>query len=140
MDEDGKVKKVIASHDVGKAINPINIQGQIQGGVTMALGYALSEKVIVKNGVVQGDFGSLGVLRANQVPEIDVIIVEKNLSKLAYGAKGVAEISAIPTVAALQGAYMKFDGIFRTKLPLEDTAYNKKKLKKNNFAFKNMKF
>ncbi|MGP1567131.1 MAG: selenium-dependent xanthine dehydrogenase [Peptoanaerobacter stomatis] len=140
LDEDGKVKKVIASHDVGKAINPINIQGQIQGGVTMALGYALSEKVIVKNGVVQGDFGSLGVLRANQVPEIDVIIVEKNLSKLAYGAKGVAEISAIPTVAALQGAYMKFDGIFRTKLPLEDTAYNKKKLKKNNFAFKNMKF
>lgn len=142
LDEDGKIKKVVASHDVGKAINPINIQGQIQGGVVMSLGYALSEKVSSKNGVIEGDLSSLGILRANQVPEVDVIIVEKNLSKLAYGAKGVGEISAIPTVAAVQGAYMKFDGIFRNKLPLEDTAYNKKKVKKGQVKInvKNIKF
>lgn len=135
LDEEGKVQKIVASHDVGKAINPITIEGQIQGGVAMSLGYAISEKVIIRNGVIKGDYSSLGLLRANQMPEIEPIIVEKNLSKLAYGAKGVAEISAIPTASAMQGAYMKFDGIFRTKLPLEDTAYNKKKIKKKKIDY-----
>ena len=51
-------------------------------------------------------------------PEIESIIVEKNNSELAYGAKGVGEITCIPTAPAVQGAYYKYDGIFRTKLPL----------------------
>lgn len=142
LDEDGKIKKIIASHDVGKAINPINISGQIQGGVAMSLGYALSEKVSSKNGVIDGNYNSLGVLRANQMPEIEVVMVEKNLSKLVYGAKTVAEISAIPTASAIQGAYMKFDAVFRDRLPLEDTYYNKKKIKKNKLKIniKNIKF
>ena len=139
LDEYGKVKKVLASHDVGKAINPNSIQGQIHGGVAMSLGYALTEKINSKKGVISGDFSSLKILNAVDMPPIESIIVEKNISKLAYGAKSVAEISAIPTPAALQGAYIKYDGIFRTNIPLEETVYNKKKAKKvriNSFKTK----
>lgn len=140
LDEYGRVKKVLASHDVGKAINPKNIEGQIQGGVAMSLGYALTEKLNVKKGVIYGGFEDLGVLNSTNMPIIEPIIVEKNLSRLAYGAKSVADISAIPTCAAVQGAYIKFDGIFRTKLPLEETYYNKKKVKTFKLKLDKIKF
>ena len=70
-------------------------------------------------------YGQLGLFRAPNVPEIETILVEKNKDQLAYGAKGVGEITLIPTAPAVQGAYYKYDGIFRTKLPLEHTAYKK---------------
>ncbi|MBC2398202.1 selenium-dependent xanthine dehydrogenase [Clostridium tetanomorphum] len=127
LDEKGFVIKVVAAHDVGKAINPISVEGQIEGGVVMGLGYALTENYPLKNSIPKAKFGTLGLFRSTSVPEIKSIIIEKNASSLAYGAKGVGEITTIPTAPAVQGAYMKLDGKFRNKLPLEDTAYRKKK-------------
>ncbi|MEY8000811.1 selenium-dependent xanthine dehydrogenase [Clostridium sp. Mt-5] len=125
LDEKGVVEKIIAAHDVGKAINPTNIEGQIEGGVVMGLGYALTEDYPLKNSVPTAKFGTLGLFRAPKVPEIETIIIQGNNSFLACGAKGIGEITCIPTAPAIQGAYFKLDGKFRTKLPLEDTAYRK---------------
>ena len=127
LDENGKLKKVVAAHDVGKAINPKNVEGQIEGGVVMGLGYALTEDYPLKNSVPTAKFGTLGLLRATAVPEIKAMVIEKNINDLSYGAKGVGEITCIPTAPAVQGAYYKFDGVFRTKLPLENTFYKKSK-------------
>mgnify|MGYP001023981183 FL=1 len=126
LDDKGKVSKVIASHDVGRAINPLNIEGQIEGGVVMGLGYALTEDYPLENGYPKAKFGTLGLFRATDIPEISSIIIEKNNSELAYGAKGIGEITTIPTAPAVQGAYFLFDGKFRTKLPLEATFYRSK--------------
>jgi selenium-dependent xanthine dehydrogenase len=127
LDENGKLEKVVAAHDVGKAINPTNVEGQIEGGVVMGLGYALTEDYPLNNSVPTAKFGTLGLLRATDVPEIKSIIIEKNNADLAYGAKGIGEITTIPTAPAVQAAYYKLDGVFRKKLPLENTAYKKKK-------------
>ena len=59
------------------------------------------------------------------IPEIETVLIEKNTTGLAFGAKGVGEITLIPTSPAVQNAYYKRDGVFRTKLPLENTAYSK---------------
>ena len=127
LDENGKLQKVIAAHDIGKAINPINVEGQIEGGVVMSLGYALTENYPLDNCVPKVKYGTLGLFKATDAPEIKTIIIEKNKVGLAYGAKGIGEITAIPTAPAVQNAYYKFDGEFRTSLPLENTSYRKKK-------------
>lgn len=127
LDQQGMVKQFIAAHDVGRAINPTNVEGQIEGGVVMGLGYALTEDYPLKDSIPTAKFGTLGLFRANAVPEIKSIIIEKNTDKLAYGAKGVGEIVVVPTAPAVQGAYYNFDGVFRTKLPLDNTAYRKNK-------------
>ncbi|NFF79977.1 selenium-dependent xanthine dehydrogenase [Clostridium botulinum] len=127
IDEKGKLVKVVAAHDVGKAINPKNVEGQIEGGVVMGLGYGLTEDYIIENSVPKVKFGTLGLLRATQVPEIIPIIIEKNTQELSFGAKGVGEITCIPTAPAVQGAYYKLDGVFRTELPLKNTFYKKAK-------------
>ncbi|WP_010237976.1 selenium-dependent xanthine dehydrogenase [Clostridium arbusti] len=127
LDENGLIKKFIAAHDVGRAINPTTVEGQIEGGVVMGLGYALTEDYPLKDSIPTAKFGTLGLFRSSSVPKIEAVIVEKNKDKLSYGAKGVGEIVVVPTAPAVQGAYYKLDGIFRTKLPLENTAYKKSK-------------
>ena len=127
LNKEGQVKKIVAAHDVGRAINPLNVEGQIEGGVVMGLGYALTEDYPLKESIPTAKFGTLGLFRSTMVPEIESIIIEKNNSELAYGAKGVGEITCIPTAPAVQGAYYKLDGVFRTKLPLENTFYKKAK-------------
>ena len=125
LDDDGKVAKVIAAHDVGHAVNPANVEGQIEGGVIMGLGYGATEDLKMSNGTVHANYGTMGLWRANDIPELEVKLIERNPSEKAYGAKGVGEIPLIPTSPALQNAYYKRDGIFRKKLPLEGTAYRK---------------
>ena len=125
LGEDGKIVKVAAAHDVGRAVNPTALEGQIEGGVVMCLGWALTEKFTLADGKPKEKFGTLGLFRADQVPEIETIIVEKNDSPLACGAKGVGEIAAIPAAPAAALAYWNRDGILRTKLPLEGTPYSK---------------
>jgi len=127
LDEDGRVARIIAAHDVGRAINPKNIEGQVEGGVIMGLGSALKEELVYEQGLLKSRFGTLGLLRANEIPEIDVRIIEKNQSELAYGAKGIGEISLIPVAAAAASAYERYDGTRRLELPLKDTPYSKKK-------------
>lgn len=128
LDDEGKVSKVYAAHDSGKVVNPISIQGQIEGGVLMSLGYAFTEDMKLKDCVPTAKFGTLGLLRSTDIPDINAIYVEKNhLLDMAFGAKGIGEITSIPTASAAAGAYYAMDGIFRTKLPMEDTAYSKPK-------------
>lgn len=125
LNEDGKVGQVIAAHDVGRAINPSNVEGQIEGGVVMGLGFGLTEDLKITNGKPAARYGTLGLFRAPDVPEIKTILIEKNQAELAYGAKGVGEIPLIPTSPAAQAAYYKWDSKFRTSLPLEDTPYRR---------------
>ena len=127
LDEEGNLEKVIAVHDVGTPINPKNIEGQIEGGVAMSLGYALTEDYPLKNCVPTAKFGTLGLFKATEVPKIECIILGRGNTKLAYGAKGIGEICSIPTAPAVAGAYYNYDGEFRTKLPMANTPYSKKK-------------
>ena len=126
LNEDGTLEKVVAAHDVGRAINPNACEGQIEGGVVMSLGYALTERFPLKDGRPTLKLGQLGLFRANKTPDVEAILVEKNKPDLACGAVGIGEITSIPTAPAVQGAYYKLDGKFRTSLPLEDTPYTPK--------------
>ena len=127
LDDNGKLKRLIAVHDVGKAINPKSVEGQIEGGLVMSMGYALTEDFPLNGCVPTAKFGTLGLFKANMVPEIETIVLGKTNGGFAGGAKGVGEIAAIPGAPAVQLAYYNYDGKFRTKLPLEDTPYSKKK-------------
>jgi len=125
LDRDRRVQKVVAAHDVGKAINPSNVEGQIEGGIVMGMGYALTEKFSVRDGAPAVTMGTLGLLRSTQVPEIECHLIEKNTPTLAYGAKGVGEIVMLTTAPAIACAYFNRDGQFRNSLPLKDTPYGR---------------
>lgn len=127
LDDEGKIKLVIAAHDVGKAINPISVEGQIEGGVVMSLGYALTEDYPLENGRPTAKYGTLGLFKSAQTPALRPIIIEKNSSPIAQGAKGIGEICSIPTPPAVQLAYYNFDGEFRNCLPLAHTPYSRKR-------------
>lgn len=127
LNNEGEIDKVIAVHDVGTAVNPKSIEGQIQGGVVMSLGYSLTEDYPLVGSVPTAKFATLGLFKATQVPKIECIILGKGNNKLAYGAKGIGEICSIPTSPAVAGAYYNYDGEFRTKLPISNTPYRKKK-------------
>jgi aldehyde oxidoreductase len=127
IDKEGRVVKVVAAHDIGRAINPQTAEGQVEGGVAMGLGYALTEDFPLKNGVPQVKLGTLGIFKATQMPPVETHLVEKNVSNVAYGAKGIGEIVCVMGAPALQNAYYKKDGVFRYSLPLENTFYRKPK-------------
>jgi len=129
LNEAGRVEKVVAAHDVGRAINPNGVEGQIEGGVVMGMGYALTEEFAVRNGAPAVTYGSIGLLRSTQTPQIECRIIEKNQAELAYGAKGVGEIVSIPTAPAIACAYWQRDGKLRTSLPLKDTPYSRNRSK-----------
>ena len=124
LDDKGEVEKVIAAFDVGTVVNQQAAEGQIEGGVVMGLGYALTEELIVEGGYPKSRFGQLGLLRSNKTPEIEVRFVRSpGLVPFAYGAKGIGEICLIPTAPACAQAYYHRDGKRRYSLPLEDTYY-----------------
>lgn len=125
LGEDGKLKKIIAAHDVGRAVNPLSVEGQIEGGVVMSMGFALTEQYPLQECRPTAKYGTLGLPRANTVPEIEPIIVEKAGLNVAYGAIGIGEITSIPTAPAIADAYYRFDGKERSVLPLSDTPYSK---------------
>lgn len=127
LNEDGMAVKIVAAHDVGKAVNPLAVEGQIEGGVVMSLGYALTEEYAIKDCIPTSKFGTLGLFRANKTPDVQSIVVEKPGLNVACGAIGIGEITSIPTAPAVAGAYYKLDGKFRLSLPLEDTPYARKK-------------
>ena len=126
LDENGRVREVVAVCDSGRIINQLSAEGQIEGGVVMGLGYALTENFITENGYVKSKYGTLGLIRATDAPPIKVITVHgPEYGPAAYGAKGIGELCTIPTAPAVAHAYYRRDGIFRTSLPLEKTAYRK---------------
>ena len=124
--ETGKLKKITAAHDVGRAVNPLSCEGQIEGGVVMSMGYALTEQYPIENCRPTAKYGSLGLFRAPDVPEIEAIVVEKPGLKVAGGAIGIGEITSIPTAPAIADAYFRLDGVRRTALPLTGTPYERR--------------
>ena len=123
--ETRRVKKLVAAHDVGKAVNPLSIEGQIEGGVVMSMGYALTEKYPIDgNCKPTAKYGMLGLFRANQIPpEIKAIVVEKPGLNVAGGAIGIGEITSIPTAPAIADAYYRLTGQREYSLPLQNTPY-----------------
>ena len=127
LGEDGKIQELVAAHDVGKAVNPTSVEGQIEGGVVMSMGYALTERYPLEECKPTAKYGTLGLFRANQIPpKITAIVVEKEGLDVACGAIGIGEITSIPTAPAIADAYYRYDGHFRTSLPLSNTPYTRK--------------
>jgi len=121
LDEDGRLVKVVAAHDVGRAINPLLVEGQIEGGVHMGVSQALSEAYVVEGGVpVTETLKSLHILPPTGMPEVECVLVEVPQPEGPYGAKGVGEAALVPTAAAVAGALYAFDGVRRTELPMSD--------------------
>ena len=103
----GKVKvlKIFAAHDVGVAINPQKIEGQIEGSCVMGLGYALSEEFVSEKGIFKTKtYKDCGVPTIQDVPSIDVIIIEDPEPIGPYGAKGISEIATVPATPAILNA------------------------------------
>jgi len=122
LDGAGAVDRVIAAHDVGRAINPQQCEAQIEGSVHMGLGYALTEELPCKDGMpVTFKLRDIGVLRAQHMPAVEVILVEDPEPEGPFGAKGVGEIGLVPTAGAVAGALHAFDGVRRTRLPMKDS-------------------
>lgn len=122
--ETGTIERVIAVHDVGRAVNPQLVEGQIQGSVHMGLGYALSEDFPTDPGTgfpTNMTLRSLGILRAKDVPEIEVRIVEVPQPRSPYGIKGVGEIGLVPTAPAVAAALRAATGEWHTTLPMRHT-------------------
>ena len=117
----GTIEKVVAAHDVGRAVNPMLCEGQIEGSVHMGLGYALSEDFPCDdNGrPVNGTLRSLAILRPRDMPPVEVILIESPQPNSPYGIKGVGEIGLVPTAGAVAAAYHELDGEWRNRLPIE---------------------
>lgn len=126
LNEKGKVEKVVAAYDVGTPVNIQAVEGQIEGGIVMGLGYALTEEYLVEGGYPKKKLGNLGLMRATDAPELEVILVQgKGKIPESYGAKGCGELCLIPTAPACSHAYYRLDGRFRSQLPLRETFYRK---------------
>jgi xanthine dehydrogenase molybdenum-binding subunit len=118
------VEAVVAAHDVGRAVNPVLCEGQIEGAVHMGLGYALSEEFPAdeRGFPTKSTLRSLGILRAKDVPPIEVILVEVPQPRAPYGIKGVGEIGLVPTAGAVAAALHDADGVWRNRLPMKVAA------------------
>ena len=128
LNEEGRVTDIYAAFDAGRVVNPIAMSGQIEGGVLMGMGYAATEDWPLEDCVPTAKYGTLGLMRATDIPNIHAIHIEREKQlDVAYGAKGIGEITTIPAAPAVAGAYYARDGVLRTKLPMENTYYKKPK-------------
>ena len=120
LDDEGAVERVVAAHDVGKAVNPLLCEGQIEGAVHMGLGYALTEDFPAdENGwPTNMTLKSLGILRPKDMPPVDVILVESPQPGAPYGIKGVGEIGLVPTAGAVAAALRAHSGTWHSSLPM----------------------
>ncbi|MDQ1460281.1 MAG: hypothetical protein QOI08_1765, partial [Actinomycetota bacterium] len=119
----GAIQRVVAVHDVGRAVNPQQCIGQVEGAVHMGLGYALTEDFPcdADGRPTLDTLRGLGIIRAKDVPPIDVILVEEPQPRAPYGIKGVGEIGLVPTAGAVAAALHDLDGEWRTTLPMRRT-------------------
>jgi xanthine dehydrogenase molybdenum-binding subunit len=115
-----KVLKVISANDLGMAINPLGLQGQIEGGVMMGLGHCLTEEFIVEDGhVITDQLARYRIPGIQLTPEITSIVIEHTSADGPYGAKGVGEISSIPTTPAITNAIYNAVGVRIDKTPVD---------------------
>lgn len=114
-----KVLRIVAAHDIGRAINPTAVEGQIEGAVAQGYGYALTEQYEYENGrVLNPNFLGYRIPRSNDIPEIVPILVEKIDSEGPFGAKGVGEPGSVPTAPAIANAVFDAIGIRINSLPI----------------------
>ncbi len=119
LDKDGRIQKITAAHDAGKIFNPTLFEGQLEGSIHMGLGYAISEELVMENGRPKSTrLRDCGILRAKEMPEMEIIGVEVPDPYGPYGAKGVGEIGLVPTAGAVANALYQYDGVRRYKLPM----------------------
>ena len=115
-----RVLRVISANDVGFAVNPLGLRGQIEGGVMMGIGHALTEKFEVEEGRVLTDrLARYRMPSITLTPEIIPIVVEHPVASGPFGAKGVGEIVIIPTVAAITNAIFNATGVRIDRLPVD---------------------
>jgi len=113
-----KVLRVVAAHDVGRAINPLAVEGQIEGGIMMGIGYALTEEFRVEQGIVKSDnLARYKIPTIRYMPEVHSIILEYRTSEGPFGAKGIGEVTSIPTTPAILNAIYNACGVRLTQLP-----------------------
>jgi xanthine dehydrogenase molybdenum-binding subunit len=122
--ETGAIERVVAAHDVGRAVNPQLCEGQIEGSVHMGLGYALTEGFPADEDgrPINTTLRQLAIIRPKDMPPIDVILVEAPQPNAPYGIKGVGEIGLVPTAGAVAAALRAYDGEWRTELPMRNDA------------------
>ncbi len=122
--DDGEVRNVVAAHDVGRAVNPMLCEGQIEGAVHMGLGYALTEGFPTDSSgrPTNTTFRSLDIIRPKDMPPVDVIIIESPQPGSPYGIKGVGEIGLVPTAGAVAAAMRSYDDSWPTELPIRNLA------------------
>jgi xanthine dehydrogenase molybdenum-binding subunit len=121
LDDQGKLQRVVVANDVGRAINPRLCAEQMEGGVHMGLGYALSENFTSTDGIPDSlGLREVGLVPAKHMPDVDVILIEVPDEVGGYGAKGVGEIGCVATAGAVAGALHSYDGIRRVRLPMDD--------------------
>ena len=120
--ETGDVEKVVAAHDVGRAVNPMLCEGQVQGAVHMGLGYALSEGFPTDDEArpTNRTLRSLGIIRPKDMPPVEVRLVEVPQPDSPYGIKGIGEIGLVPTAGAVAAALHEYDGQWRSELPMNE--------------------
>jgi len=114
-----RVRRIVSAHDVGRALNPAAAEGQIHGGIHMGLGYALSERLVVDRGqILTASFMDYAVLKATDMPELVVRLVESMDAEGPFGAKGLGESGVIPVAAAVANAVKDAIGVRFTELPI----------------------
>jgi xanthine dehydrogenase molybdenum-binding subunit len=119
--ETGKVKilKYVAAHDVGRAINPMLLEGQVYGGTAMGVGYALTERLILEKGeVMNPNFRDYKMLTAKDVIPIEAVIIETNDEAGPFGAKGIGEPGLVPSAPAIANAIYDAIGVRIKELPM----------------------
>jgi len=120
-EETGKVKilNYVAAHDVGRAINPLLLEGQVYGGVLMGVGYALTEQVILEKGeVMNPNFRDYKVLTAKDAIAIDAPVLETTDKDGPFGAKGIGEPGCVPSAPAIANAIYDAVGVRIKELPI----------------------
>ncbi|MGH7816732.1 MAG: xanthine dehydrogenase family protein molybdopterin-binding subunit, partial [Candidatus Binatia bacterium] len=114
-----KLIRVASAHDVGQALNPMAVTGQIQGGIMMGLGYALSESLLFDQGkITNASFADYKIPSVRDIPAATPIIVEKNYASEPYGAKGVGEMSVFGIAPAVANALAHATGVRLKELPM----------------------
>ncbi len=119
LDDEGRIERIVAAHDVGRAINPLACAGQIEGGVHMGLGQALTEDFPCEGGrPVSLRLRDIGIIPADRMPQVEAVVIEVPDEVGGYGSKGVGEIGLVPTAGAVAAALHRRDGVWPTALPM----------------------
>ena len=114
-----KVNKIVTAHDVGMVLNPLNHQGQVEGGVIQGLGYALMEELATQEGRVSSlSLGDYKIPTMPDIPELETVLVQSKSGPAPYESKGIGESSNVPVAGAIANAVHDAIGVRITDLPI----------------------